>query len=108
MGSVCRKVSECQAYGVKNHQETQEGYFKIIQSVIARDDMFAGWLDSPNFQEDLENLYFLYEPSKDELDKLVDLDEKEAYIKIGKQQRFYYNNMVSITENLLSDRVITE
>jgi hypothetical protein len=50
----------------------QEGYFKIIQMIIARDAMFAGWLDSPSFHEDLEILYFLYQPSKDELDKLVD------------------------------------
>ena len=49
MGIVCRKISECQAYGVKNQQETQQGYFKIIQRVIARDDMLAGWLESPNF-----------------------------------------------------------
>ena len=39
---------------------------------MERDDMFAGWLDSPNFKEDLELLFFLYQPSINELGKLVD------------------------------------
>ena len=46
--------------------------------------MLATWMESPNFNDDLELLYFLYQPSKDALEKLLYSNEKESLTKLGR------------------------
>jgi hypothetical protein len=59
---ACRIISEANPYGLKNLQDTPNGALKIILKIVERDDMFAAWITSPTFFDDLELLYFVHHP----------------------------------------------
>jgi hypothetical protein len=52
-------------------QDAPRAAFKIIMQIVERDDMFAAWITSTAFFDDLETLYSLHHSPSDEIEKLL-------------------------------------
>lgn len=89
MSIVCRKIAETQVLGINEHKthrrmydlkrDYELGYIRIISSVIERETLMHAWLQSETLIDDLENMYLLNMPSKDEIEWLVTMGTKNFY-----------------------------
>lgn len=81
LSGICRKVTRLPVLAInegRNHQKNYEpkrdyslGIIRIVDTLIEKDFIMHAWLKSPKLHEDLENLYSLCMPTKDEVDCLV-------------------------------------
>jgi len=102
MKILCRKITELTIGRVDKMQlkDLDMNYFKIIEELIKRDSYLQAWLNSENFFEDLENLYFIHMPTKQEWDSILQCIYHPVYQRTYPNRQVYEERMKLIAKNI--------
>lgn len=89
VSATCRKIGRLPVLVInefKHQKRTYEakrdyalGIIRIVEELISRDAILYAWLRSSSFSEDLDGLYSLCMPCREEVDSLVTQGTKKFY-----------------------------